>query len=74
MKGERVKVSESHTLAKESGIKAAAWRGEGGLHSERREFQGGEGGQVRICRFLISFLVWLNLKWEKRLADEEPAY
>ena len=33
---ERVKVSESCTLAKERGIRAGAWGGMGGLHSERR--------------------------------------
>ena len=32
---ERVKVGESRTLARERGIRARAWRGKGGLHSER---------------------------------------
>ena len=32
--GERVKVGESRTLAREKGIRARAWRGKGGLHSE----------------------------------------
>ena len=35
--GERVKVGESHTLARERGIRARAWRGKGGLHGERRQ-------------------------------------
>ena len=34
--GERVKVSESHALARERENKAIAWRGKGGLHSEGR--------------------------------------
>ena len=36
MRGERVKVGESRTLARERGIRARAWRGKGGLHGERR--------------------------------------
>ena len=36
MKEERVKVGESCTLARERGIRARAWRGKGGLHSEER--------------------------------------
>ena len=35
--GERVKVDESRTLARERGIRARAWRGKGGLHSKGRE-------------------------------------
>ena len=35
--GERVKLSESRTLARETGIRARAWRGKGGLHSEKRQ-------------------------------------
>ena len=35
MRGERVAVSESRTLARERGIRARAWSGKGGLHSER---------------------------------------
>ena len=27
-----------------------------------------------ICRILVSFQVWPNLKWESRLGDEEPAH
>ena len=34
MRGQRVKVGESRTLAKVRGIRAGAWRGKGGLHSE----------------------------------------
>ena len=34
--GERVKVGESRTLARERGIRARAWSGKGGLHSEGR--------------------------------------
>ena len=33
---ESVKVSESRTLASEKGIKAGAWKGNGGLRSEGR--------------------------------------
>ena len=47
MRGKRVKVSESHTLAREKEIRARAWRGKGGLHSEKGKFQGGKGGQAR---------------------------
>ena len=36
MRGERVKVSESRTLARKKEIRSRAWRGECGLHSERR--------------------------------------
>ena len=35
--GERVKMGESRTLARKRGIRARAWRGKGGLHSERRQ-------------------------------------
>ena len=38
MRGERVKVGESSTLARERRIRTRAWRGKGGLH--------GEGGQI----------------------------
>ena len=37
IRGERVKVGESRTLARKRGIKAKAWRGEGALHSEGRQ-------------------------------------
>ena len=37
MRGERVKVSESRTLVRKRGIRAGAWRGKGGLHSEGRQ-------------------------------------
>ena len=36
MRGERVKVGESSTLARKRGIRARAWSGKGGLHRERR--------------------------------------
>ena len=35
MRGERVKVGESRTLARVRGIRARAWSGKGGLHRER---------------------------------------
>ena len=35
--GERVKMGESRTLARERGIRARAWSGEDGLHCERRK-------------------------------------
>ena len=34
--GERVKMGESHILARERGVRARAWSGKGGLHRERR--------------------------------------
>ena len=34
---ERVKVDKSRTLARERGIRAGAWQGKGGLHSEGRQ-------------------------------------
>ena len=37
MRGERVKMGESRTLARERGIRAGAWSGKGGLHSEQRK-------------------------------------
>ena len=37
MRGERVKMGESRTLAGERGITARAWSGKGGLHGERRQ-------------------------------------
>ena len=37
MRGERVKASESRTLARVRGIRARAWSGKGGLHGERRQ-------------------------------------
>ena len=47
LRGERVKVSENRIWAREREIRARAWRGEGGLYSERRGFREGEGGQAR---------------------------
>ena len=35
MRGERVKMSESRTLARVRGIRARAWSGKGGLHGEQ---------------------------------------
>ena len=37
MRGERVKVGESRTLARVRGIRARAWRGKGGLDREGRQ-------------------------------------
>ena len=37
MRGERVKVGESRTLARVRGIRARAWRGKGGHHREGRQ-------------------------------------
>ena len=37
MRGERVKVGESRTLARKRGIRARAWSGKGGLHLERKQ-------------------------------------
>ena len=37
MRGERVEVGESRTLASKRGIRVGAWRGKGGLRSERRQ-------------------------------------
>ena len=37
MRGQRVKVSDSGTLARERGIRAGAWRGKSRLHGELRQ-------------------------------------
>ena len=37
MRGERVKMSESRTLARVRGIRAKAWRVKGGLHGEQTQ-------------------------------------
>ena len=37
MRGERVKVGESRTLARERGIRARAWSGKGGLDRKERQ-------------------------------------
>ena len=29
---------------------------------------------LQLCRVLVSLLVWPDLKWERRLGDEEPAH
>ena len=39
MRGERVKVSQSRTLAREREIGAIALRGKGGLYSKARQIQ-----------------------------------
>ena len=41
--GKRVKVGESRTLTREREIRARAWRGKGGLHSEGRQIPRGRG-------------------------------
>ena len=43
MRGERVKVGESRTLASERGIRARAWSGKGGLLRERGQIPRGTG-------------------------------
>ena len=37
VRGEKVKVGESRSLARERGIRAGAWRGKGGFHREGRQ-------------------------------------
>ena len=37
MSGERVKMGDRRTLARERGIRTRAWSGKGGLHRERRQ-------------------------------------
>ena len=37
MKGERVKVGESHTLVREREIRAGAWRGKSKFHGKERQ-------------------------------------
>ena len=37
MRGGRVKVGESRTLAREGGIRPRAWSGKSGVHCERRQ-------------------------------------
>ena len=44
---ERVKMSESRTLAREKGIRAKARGGKGGLHSEERQVPRRKGEQAR---------------------------
>ena len=77
-------------------MRAGAWRGEVGLHSEgrqisrtrgmtckeklrRRSHSKHEGVSERKSSagksgILVSLQVWPNLKWERRLGDEEPAH
>ena len=40
MRGERVKMGESRTLARKRGIRARAWSGKGELHREGRQIPG----------------------------------
>ena len=47
MRWERVKVSESRTLARGRRIRAEEWRGKRGLHSEGIRLEGEKGGQAR---------------------------
>ena len=88
-------MSKSHTLAREREIRAGAWTGDGGLHSEGRQVSRRgrvskqslpkrsirKHKQVSECKssseqsaVLVSLQVWPNLKWERRLGDEEPAH
>ena len=90
-------MSESRTLARVRGIRAGAWRGKGGFHSEglqiprrrlraskkslprgsRRKYELCEWKQKlsrTICRVLVSLQVWPNLKWERRLGEEESTH
>ena len=52
MRRERVKVSESRTLVREREIRARAWRGKVGLHSEGRQVprRGGRAGKKSFPR------------------------
>ena len=48
-------MGESRTLARERGIRAGAWRGKGGLHSEGmqagfKEVKEGKQGELPRCR------------------------
>ena len=45
--GERVKMGESRTLARERGIRARAWSGKSGLHGEGRQISRRTG---RACK------------------------
>ena len=45
--GEKVKVGESRTFARERGIRARAWRGKGELHRERRQIPRRKGGESK---------------------------
>ena len=49
--GERVKVDESHTLARKRGIRARAWSGNGRIHHERGQIPRRTGRQAtRVSR------------------------
>ena len=45
--GEKVKVSESHTLVRDRGIRAGAWKGKNGIHVKKGRSRRGEAGQAR---------------------------
>ena len=47
MRGERVKVGESCTLARERGIRVRAWSGEGGINSEGRQISRRKGRESK---------------------------
>ena len=47
MRGERVKMSESRTLASKREIRARAWREKVDSTVNEGRFQGGQGGQAR---------------------------
>ena len=51
---ERVKVGKSRTLARERGIRAGAWCGKGGLHSERRQIPSRKGRASKKSLFRTS--------------------
>ena len=92
MMGER----EPHLGEREREIRAEAWKGKSGLHSEGRQVtsrkgraskkslpKGGRGMHEWVSgrksspgrsAVLVSLQVWANLKWKKRLGDEEPAH
>ena len=80
MREERVKVNESCTSVSEREIRARAWRGKGALQSEERQVPRRKGRASKkslprkICRVLVLLQVWPNLKWERRLGDEEPTH
>ena len=52
MRGARVKMSETRTLAVEKEIRARAWEGKGGLHSEKRQIlrKSGRAGNKSLLR------------------------
>ena len=48
MREEKVKVGESRTLARKRGIRAGAWSGKGGLHSEGRQIARRKGRRASL--------------------------